>query len=103
MAVASCRRTYPLASTPPSLLHRLREAPEDADAWRRFDDIYRPLLTGWLRRYSLQSSDVDDVVQEILQSVSHELPQFRYDRARGHFRGWLRQVIVNRLREFWRA
>jgi RNA polymerase sigma factor (sigma-70 family) len=92
----------PVSSTPPSLLNRLREAPADADAWTRFDAIYRPLLTGW-RRYSVQSHDADDIVQEILRSVAAELPQFRYDPARGHFRGWLRQVMVNRLREFWRA
>jgi RNA polymerase sigma factor (sigma-70 family) len=89
--------------TPPSLLNRLREAPDDAGAWRRFDDIYRPLLSCWLRRYSLQPHDTDDLVQEILRSVAAELPRFRYDPTRGHFRGWLRQVMVNRLREFWRA
>jgi RNA polymerase sigma-70 factor (ECF subfamily) len=38
-----------------------------------------------------------------LQVVAGELPHFRYDPARGHFRGWLRQVMVNRLRELWRA
>ena len=31
------------------------------------------------------------------------MPRFCYDPARGHFRGWLRQIMVNRLREFWRA
>jgi RNA polymerase sigma-70 factor (ECF subfamily) len=92
-----------MSQTPPSLLHRLREAPDDADAWRRFDDIYRPLLGGWLRRYALQASDVDDLVQVILQAVFRELPCFHYDPARGHFRCWLRQIMVNRLREFWRA
>lgn len=92
-----------MAETPPSLLHRLREAPEDADAWDRFDAIYRPLLTGWLRRHGPQPHDVDNLVQEILTCVVRELPGFHYEPARGHFRGWLRQVMVNRLREFWRA
>ena len=92
-----------MSATPPSLLHRLSEAPDDADAWRRFDDIYRPLLGGWLRRYALQDHDADDLVQDVLRAVAGELPHFHYDPARGHFRGWLRQVMVNRLREFWRA
>jgi RNA polymerase sigma-70 factor (ECF subfamily) len=92
-----------MAETPPSLLHRLREAPEDADAWGRFDAIYRPLLTAWLRRHGPQPHDVDNLVQEILACVVRELPGFRYEPARGRFRGWLRQVMVNRLREFWRA
>jgi RNA polymerase sigma-70 factor (ECF subfamily) len=92
-----------LTHTPPSLLHRLREAAPDADAWRQFDALYRPLLAAWLRRYALQPHDADDIVQEILQAVAAELPQFHYDATRGHFRSWLRQVMVNRLREFWRA
>lgn len=92
-----------MSQTPPSLLHRLHEAPADSEAWRRFDAIYRPLLAGWLRHYALQPCDADDLVQEILQAVASELPHWRYDPARGHFRGWLRQVMVNRLREFWRA
>jgi RNA polymerase sigma-70 factor (ECF subfamily) len=85
------------------LLHRLREQPDDADAWRRFDDIYRPLLTRWLLPYALQPHDAEDLVQDILQAVAGELPRFHYDPARGRFRGWLRQVMVNRLRQFWRA
>jgi RNA polymerase sigma factor (sigma-70 family) len=92
-----------VSQTPPSLLHRLREASPDAAAWRQFDALYRPLLTAWLRRYALQAHDADDLVQEILQAVAAELPHFHYNATRGHFRGWLRQVMVNRLREFWRA
>jgi RNA polymerase sigma-70 factor (ECF subfamily) len=92
-----------MSPTPPSLLFRLREAPADADAWKQFDAIYRPLLTGWLRRYSLQAHDAADLVQEILETVCRELPSFQYDPARGRFRGWLRQIMVNRLRAFWRA
>jgi RNA polymerase sigma-70 factor (ECF subfamily) len=92
-----------MTQTPPTLLNHLREAPEDADAWRRFDAIYRPLLTAWLRRYSLQAHDCDDLVQDILQAVASELPRFHYSSAAGHFRAWLRQIMVNRLRAFWRA
>ncbi len=92
-----------MSSTPPSLLQQLRDAPADADAWSRFDAIYRPLLSSWLCRYSLQPHDADDVVQEILRVAASEIQHFHYDPARGHFRSWLRQIMVNRLREFWRV
>jgi len=92
-----------VSQTPHSLLYRLRKAAPDASAWRQFDAIYRPLLTAWLRRYALQAHDADDLVQEMLQAVAVEMPQFHYNPNRGHFRGWLRQVMVNRLREFWRV
>jgi RNA polymerase sigma-70 factor, ECF subfamily len=92
-----------MSQTPPSLLQRLRESPDDGNAWRQFDDVYRPLLGGWLRGQGLQVHDADDLVQDILRAVARELPHFHYDSARGRFRGWLRQVMINRLREFWRA
>jgi DNA-directed RNA polymerase specialized sigma24 family protein len=92
-----------VSPTPPSLLYRLSAASDDTDAWRRFYEIYRPLLSGWLRRYALQASDADDLIQDILEAARRKLPDFRYDPARGHFRGWLRRVMINRLREFWRA
>src|SRR4051794_28974480 len=92
-----------MSQTPPSLLSRLSAAPDDTDAWRQFYEIYRPLLSGWLRRYALQASDADDLIQDILEAARRELPDFHYDPGRGRFRGWLRQVMINRLREFWRA
>lgn len=71
-----------MSSTPPSLLQQLRDAPADADAWSRFDAIYRPLLSSWLCRYSLQPHDADDVVQEILRVAASEIQHFHYDPAR---------------------
>ena len=85
-----------------SLLNRLRTTPGDADAWRHFDDLYRPLLTSWLRRHALQPHDVEDVLQDVLTAVVREMPQFQYDPEKGRFRDWLRSILVNRLRGFWR-
>jgi RNA polymerase sigma-70 factor (ECF subfamily) len=51
----------------------------------------------------LQAQDADDLIQEVLTVVVRELPGFRYDPERGSFRGWLRTVLVHRLRAFQRA
>jgi RNA polymerase sigma-70 factor (ECF subfamily) len=90
-----------LADTPISLLERLRIQPDSA-SWRRFVDLYPPLLCGWPRRHALQPSEVDDVVQEGFAVLVRELPQFRHDWRRGAFRRWLRGVLANRLRVYWR-
>ncbi len=92
----------PVAKTPPSLLERLREHPDDAAAWDRFDALYRPLLSTWLKRYTIQPHDADDLLQDIFQTLLKEVPRFEYDPAKGRFRGWLRRVFVNHLRDFWR-
>ena len=92
-----------MAQTPPSLLNRLREHPDDAEAWQHFDAVYRPLLLTWVRRYSIRPQDADDLVQQVLEVVLQEMPHFHYDSQKGRFRGWLRGILVNRLRDFWRS
>jgi RNA polymerase sigma-70 factor, ECF subfamily len=91
-----------MSETSTSLLERLREQP-DGDAWQRLVRLYTPLLRQWLGRYGLQPSDVDDLTQEVLAVVVRELPQFEHNRRPGAFRRWLRTILVNRLRGFWRA
>jgi RNA polymerase sigma-70 factor (ECF subfamily) len=91
-----------MSATSATLLERLRDR-TDAEAWRRLFDLYTPLLAGWLRRYSLQPTDVDDLVQEVLAAVAREAPHFRHSGRPGAFRHWLRTILANRLREFWRA
>jgi RNA polymerase sigma-70 factor (ECF subfamily) len=91
-----------LEDTPLSLLERLRLGPDPA-SWERLVALYTPLIRGWLGRYGLQPSDADDLLQEVLATLLRELPQFRHDLRRGAFRRWLRGVVVNRLRAFWRG
>jgi RNA polymerase sigma-70 factor (ECF subfamily) len=88
---------------PHDLINWLRAHPDDAAAWHRFDTLYRPMLRNWLRRYCLQPHDADDLVQQALEVVVRELPQFDYDPRKGTFPAWLRAILNNCLREFWRS
>jgi RNA polymerase sigma factor (sigma-70 family) len=85
-----------------SLLDRLCQAP-DADAWDRLVRAYSPLLRSWIGRYEVQAADGDDLVQDVLLVVMRELPSFQHNQQRGAFRTWLRRIVVNRLRNFWRS
>ena len=85
-----------------SLLHRLRHAPE-SESWNRLVDLYAPLLRAWLRKYDVQDSDADDLAQEVLLAVSKDLGKFEHGGQPGSFRGWLKAILVNRLRKFWRV
>lgn len=88
-------------STSHSFLERFRTAPDEQD-WQRFVNLYSPFLRGWLSRQGLQGADLDDLVQEVLAVVVRELPTFRPNAHAGAFRGWLRAILLNRCREFWR-
>ena len=85
-----------------SLLDQLRKEPGQPD-WERLVAVYAPVLRGWLKRYDLQDSDADDLIQDVLVVVSSELVHFQHSGHSGAFRAWLRSILVNRLRHWWRS
>ena len=89
-------------STSISLLNRLQRT-DDSTNWNRLVELYAPLLRVWLRKYDVQASDADDLVQEVLIAVSKELKSFDHSGRPGAFRSWLRTILTHRLRNFWRA
>src|SRR6266700_634635 len=92
-----------MADTSISLLDRLGNG-GDSESWNRLVALYTPVLHAWLRRYDvLSAADVDDLVQDVLLTLPKEMPRFRPSHERGAFRAWLRTILVNRLRHFWRS
>lgn len=89
-------------STSISLLNRLQET-DDSKNWNRLAELYTPLLRLWLHKYDVQTSDADDLVQEVLMAVSKDVKSFDHNGRPGAFRSWLRTILVHRLRNFWRA
>jgi RNA polymerase sigma-70 factor, ECF subfamily len=84
--------------TSPTLLKRLRNS-DDRDAWERFVEIYSPVLYRWARRSGLADQDACDLLQDVFLLLFEKLPEFTYDPQKGRFRGWLRTVASNKLRE----
>lgn len=84
-----------------TLLEQLGEQ-SDEESWGRLHNLYSPLLRSWLGRYDVQAADADDLIQDVLLVVLRELPDFRHNQQTGAFRSWLRRILVNRLRNFWR-
>src|SRR5690349_18339443 len=82
-----------------SLLVRIRNR-RDTEAWAEFVEIYAPLIYALVRRHGLQDADAADLTQEVLKSVLRSAADFRYDPARGTFRGWLVTVTRNHLRRW---
>lgn len=91
-----------MSETSLSLLDRARGDHGD-DAWQRLSAVYVPLLRAWLLRFEVAAADADDLVQEVLLTVSRELPRFEHSGRAGAFRSWLRTILVHRLRDFWRS
>jgi RNA polymerase sigma-70 factor (ECF subfamily) len=81
--------------TPLSLLERLRA--DDAAAWQRLMDLYRPLVLFWCARGGVNPADRDDVVQGVFTAAATGLGGFRRDRPGDTFRGWLRAITRNQI------
>ena len=84
-----------------SLLERLAGTPTEDD-WRRLLDLYQPLLRAWMARAGVAPADADDLVQDVLLVVFREVGAFRR-RGPGAFRGWLRTILANRVRDYFRG
>jgi RNA polymerase sigma-70 factor, ECF subfamily len=80
--------------TSASLLERLRTSPDEA-AWRRLDELYRPLIRRWLLRWPALGDEAEDVTQDVMAVVIRELSGFQRRRT-GSFRSWLRTITAHR-------
>jgi RNA polymerase sigma factor (sigma-70 family) len=90
-----------MITTPLSLLERLRSSRDD-DSWRRFVTIYNSWIERVLWQAGVANSDVDDLRQEVLAVLFQELPQFEHNGRTGAFRHWMRTIVMNRVRGYWR-
>jgi RNA polymerase sigma-70 factor (ECF subfamily) len=90
-----------LQTTRPSLLLRIRD-PRDAAAWEVFDSIYRPMLRRYALSRGLLDAEAEDIAQQCLTEVLRRIGDFEYDAAKGRFKGWLKTMVANRVRNLWR-
>ena len=83
-----------------SLLLQAKSGP-DSDAWFELLTIYQPLISGWVSRAGIATSEVGDISQEVLQTVAKELPDFDHNGRQGAFRNWLKAIAINRCKRYW--
>lgn len=87
-----------MQSTPPetraSLILRLKNA-EDAAAWSDFVAIYAPVIFRVACRHGFQIADAENLIQEVLLSISRALPQWLQREDRGSFRAWMLKIARN--------
>ena len=79
-----------------SLLSRLKDW-DDHESWRDFFDTYWRLIYGLAVKSGLTNTEAEDVVQETLLAVAKEMPDFKYDPARGSFKSWLFEITRRRI------
>jgi RNA polymerase sigma-70 factor (ECF subfamily) len=89
----------PQKNTPLTLLERVQGFPADVEAWDEFVRRYRPMIHAWCLKWGLQTSDADDVAQDVLVKLLAAMRTFQYDPARS-FHAWLKTVTQHALSQF---
>jgi RNA polymerase sigma-70 factor (ECF subfamily) len=74
----------------------------DPRAWERLVSLGMPLVLRWCRRGGVPDADAPDVAQEVFRAVARTLGAFRRDRPGDSFRGWLRKITLNKVRDYWK-
>jgi RNA polymerase sigma-70 factor (ECF subfamily) len=87
-------------ATSRSLLRRA--SANDPDAWQRLVSLYSPPVIHWCRQRGVPQDDLPDLVQDGFAAVASGLASFQHNRPGGTFRGWLRAIAQNKLRDHFR-
>jgi RNA polymerase sigma-70 factor, ECF subfamily len=87
-------------STSLGLLERVKA--KDAAAWEQMVNLYTPLVDHWSLKAGLQEADAADVRQEVFLAVARKVEDFHRHQAGDTFRGWLRRIAQNKVRDHWR-
>ena len=70
---------------------------ENAAAWNRLFDLYAGFVFSIARSKGLNDTDADDIVQMVFSDLARNLPSFKYDREKGHFRPYLVALVKWRV------
>jgi RNA polymerase sigma-70 factor (ECF subfamily) len=90
----------PSSGTSRSLLARVRA--DEPEAWDRLVHLYAPLVLHWCRGQGLHGADAADVFQDVFRAVVAHVGRFRKERDGDTFRGWLRRITQNKVRDHYR-
>ena len=84
-----------------TLLARLDDT-SDQTAWSRFVDAYSPQIHSWCIKAGLRDIDAADATQDVLLKLVNLMRESKYHPDRGSFRGWLKTVTSNLVRDIMR-
>ncbi len=87
-------------ATSRSLLERVKA--DDQSAWETLVALYGRLVYRWLRRWDLAEHEAADVFQDVFHSLAANIAGFRKENAGDTFRGWLRRITDNKVRDHLR-
>lgn len=87
-------------TTSKTLLQQIQGGSETA--WYNFYVIYTPLIKACGRKYEIDDSELDDLVQEIMLKLFEKQALTTYDPQKGKFRTYFGRIIFNTIMDLKR-
>ena len=75
---------------------------KDEIAWEQFYKFYAPLIRLHGRDCGIKDQYLEDLIQNVMITLSVQMPGFVYDPSRGRFRDYLRTIIRARANDMLR-
>lgn len=86
----------PFPDTRPSLLEAVR-CPDDDAGWNAFYQAYAPAVFRVACQRGVAPPEAEDIVQQVMLTLSRHLPTFQYRRDRGRFRAWVQRITETKI------
>ncbi len=74
----------------------------DEPAWNEFCQFYWDIVIGWAIKMGCDANMAQDVFQETMICLMRALPSFKYDPSVGHFRSFLKSIVIRRVADAFR-
>ncbi len=84
-----------------TLMMRVQRDAADPAAWNEFVHRYQPMIRAWCLKWGAQSSDAEDVAQQVLIKLLTAMKTYQCE-SPASFRGWLKTVTRNAWIDFTR-
>lgn len=88
------------SQTSASLLRAARV--QDPGAWQRLVETYGRRVYRWCRQSGLQPADANNIAQDVFAVIAAKLSTFEYRHDGDTFRGWIRRITQNKIRDHFR-
>lgn len=70
--------------------------------WNDFSKMYGSVIAGFARNAGAKPQEVDDILQDVMLGFFKQSRLFEYDPAKGRFRGYLKRITLNAIRDRYR-
>lgn len=95
-------RTKDVQETRISLIESMREETSNPTAWRRFYEVYSPLIIGFALKRGCSQEQAHDVMQETAIALFKHIKSFKYDKRRGQFKSFLFRIAESKVSDIFR-